>query len=409
MQSGKFSANIIRYIVVIFFVGYFRRELNISFYGMSLAEQITELTSFQTYVLKTTGLVLPLLIVFVGGICADKYGRKVTWAASLFLYGGGVLSLGAFNLSDPAPPYFVPFTSFGSALAAAVLYSIPPAFIVSSLAWIFDYEGKDGIKNARGVLHILSALSILVAMIMLYPGGFLNERIQFMLSGVIALVAGRFVMTFPENYGNRSTFVREIVRTGVNQFISRRVLQALVIYSIVIGFSLQVYSLSFSHFLEVQGSPETFISVSLYSNYIFAAGSLLAGIFILLMKKVDYKKLIIYPLALTVVLYILLSLPPTTLQFLMVRGGFSALYLLIGTGIVILANDSISENRATTLSILTMLMAIPTFLEPFWDTILTILAWEMACVIAGAVAFLSAVYLYEAVKHHEQNTRSIEE
>lgn len=395
MQLEKFPKNVIRYAVVLFLVGYFRGVLKISFYQVS-TKWGPELTPFQSHVVKVISYVFPLLLVYVSGILADKYGRRLVWSASLFVYGGGMVGLGALYL-EPSHPLAM-FASFESLCAATVLFSFPSALAISSVAWLFDHEGKKGLKNAHGLLYILSALPILAGIIIQLEGS-LNTGTNLMLTGVIALVAGGLVVTFPENYGSQSSW-KETNKTVVNQFISKRVLQLIVAYSIFMGFPLAVSGSAMVHFMSMTSdfTPELFTP----SYIIFIAVSLCVGILILLMKRIDYKKLIVYPMVIIIIFYFLLPFPPTILWFFILDGVYLFGLFLIQIGIILLVNDSITENRATALAVMTLLMAIPTLLTFFWNMVLDTIEWEMACVIAGALAIISLVYLNQAVKIHEE-------
>lgn len=360
-----------------------------------------ELTPFQSHVIKITSFVFPLLLVYVSGVLADKYGRRLVWAVSLFVYGGGTVGLGALT-SVPSHP-LATFTSYESALAATVLFSFPSAFAISSVAWLFDHDGWKGLKNAHGLLHILSALLILTGMI-ITVGSSLDTRSRLMLTGVIALAAGGLVVTFPENYGSRSSW-KEINKTVVNQFISKRVLQLIVVYSIFMGFPLMVSRSALIHFIMMISGPPAVMEDMFAIMYItFIVVSVCAGILMLLMKKIDYKKLIVYPMIFVIIFYFLLPFPSTMLQFFILRSGEDFVSFLIRVGILILVNESIAENRATALAFMTLLMAIPTLFTFFWDMVLNALEWEMACVIAGALAIISLVYLNQAVETYKKNT-----
>ncbi|MBU7027570.1 MAG: hypothetical protein HXS48_11605 [Theionarchaea archaeon] len=320
----------------------------------------------------------------------------MVWSVSLFVYGGCMVGLGILS-PEPSHPLAV-FASFESLLAATVLFSFPSAFAISSVAWLFDYEGKKGLKNAHGLLHILSALPVLAGIIITLESS-LSTGTNLILTGVIALAAGGLVVTFPENYGSQSSW-KEINKTVVNQFISKKVLQLIVAYSIFMGFPFAVSGSALIHFMSMISdfTPETFTPYYI----IFIAVSLCVGILILLMKRINYRKLIVYPMIIVILFYFLLPILPTLLWFFILDGGYLFGSFLIQIGIILLVNESITENRATALAVITLLMAIPTLLTFFWNMVLDTIEWEMACVIAGALAIISLVYLNRAVKTHEE-------
>ncbi|MBU7010948.1 MAG: hypothetical protein HXS46_09675 [Theionarchaea archaeon] len=384
--------NVIRYAIVFLIAGQFGRELIMFNYGPSIVKHISGFTSFQEEFLTAFSFALPLLLVYFGGILADKYGRRLTWAVSLVFLGGSMLWLRMDSSSGM-------LTTFGPALMVAILLSISSAFGRSPVAWLFDHEGRDGTKNAYGLYFVLFGLLSLAV----WKGRFLVEAlpegyINIMLSGLI-LVMGLWVITFPENYGQRPSSLIEIAKSGVNQFTSSRVLQLIVLQSIFMAFSS--FARAFLQLQYIAKEPISFAKLNTFLSAELVIVALCAGILLLLMKKIDYKKLIIYPMIFAVVFYAAIPFAPTMLFFIL-NSGITFFLFLRAAGIIILANDSISQNRAATLSLLVLFMSLVEFTSSYWQPLFYGLDPVVLSVVAGVCAAGSLGLLYLAVRIHDQ-------
>lgn len=120
------------------------------------------------------------------------------------------------------------------------------------------------------------------------------------------------------------------------------------------------------------------------------------------MRRTDYRKLIIYPVAFLGGCYVLLPFAPTESLFFILKGGASLFSLITWAGIVILINDSIYENRATTLSLMMLLMGISAILEPFLHTLITEFEWVTLSLISGVLGVVAVLFLVWAVRIHER-------
>ena len=392
----------IKYAIVIIIAGTWGRALLIPNYAKSILDQVSQVTSSHSDLITYVCIVLPLLLVFIGGILADKYGRRLLWAVFLLLYGGCMLWLTVF-----APSGLL--ATFGPALMVAVLISLSFAFVCSPLAWLFDHEGKYGLKNAYGLIYVLVGLIVLVIIGIRFTGheGFLqnvSRSIVFAaVSSLLVVVVGLWVITFPENYGNRSSSLPEIARSGINQFIFGKILPLVVLQSIFVeffrlgrGYSLIRFVLAFN---VLPDQMNIFLPIESLAAF------LCAGVFLLVMKEIDYKKLIIYPLICAGVLSFVMYFTSTPLMFFILRGGVTALLTLEGAGILILINDSISENRAAALSLLVLCMTVVTLVVTRLAASFSRLEWETLSLISGVCIFVSCGILFMAVRIHLRDTQ----
>ncbi len=391
-MSQKLSTNAVRYAVVLILAGIWAREFHVPDFGSTLIHRVSEITSFQENAIKVVVFGLPLLLIVFGGILADKYGRRLTWAVYLFLYGGGLLLLHVFMPDS---------TTLGPTFLGAALIGGSLIFMSSPLAWLFDHEKKEGTKNAYGIFQLLFALFLLITMGILLNLDSSDTRILTVAFSVLIVVMGLWVMTFPENYGNRASS-RETATSGINQFISSRVLQLIVLQSIFLGLFSVAKMVSFIGFPWEFQTPAIDLSKIIYAEDIIAALS--GGVFLLFMKRVDYKKLIIYPMILMAVFSFLIPLAPTRLVFFILHTVISAFSVISMVGIIILANDAIAENRATTLSLLVFLMTIAGFLSNYLESLTSGKGMEMLSLVAGACALVSLALLFVAVRVHEPRT-----
>lgn len=393
MQLRKFPPNVVRYAVVLVIGTYFIHRLQYP-WSAAFVSRIPpppirfNLESF------VVGAALSFSIV-IGGILVDKYGRRLGWAVSRFLYGASILIwflvfIGRGTSSGSLFPILLDMMWALSFLAAALQ--------MSWVAWLFDGEGKDGMKDAYGLLYIGSLPLILAGLgLGIFLEGFSGSpRVSILLAGLILIGLGFWIFTFPENYGDREKSLLGIAKSGITQFKSSRVLQLIVIQGIFIDLPLWVKGTWKNYLVEEfnLSSDETFKTLWL----ITVAIAFLAGVFLVLVKGVDYNKLIVYPTLCMAGLYLLMPLAPSPQVFTLLIGGVSAVSLLRITGILILMNDAISKNRATVLSLVMFLMTVTGIVSTFWY--MSDIQWDVTFLAAGACALISLVPVGVALKIH---------
>ena len=381
-MSKKFPSNVIKYAVILAIAGHFGKELQMANYGSSVLVKVPELTASQTDVVTVMSFVLPLVLVLVGGIFADKYGRRLAWAILLVLYGVGMLLL-----NTP-----MGIASFPFSLIVTILISGACALGRAPIAWLFDHEGKNGLKNAYGLYFMIIVLFALIG-IGLKMGGIIPANMHYILAGSYVLIvsAGVWVMTFPETYKNRSSSWVHIAKSGVNQVLSQRVLQLLLLQGIIMVIASYAKTvLVFTVGLESQ-------MFTGYSDFMIkdVITAFLAGT-LLLFVKMDYKRLLVYPLGFIALFYALL--PFAGPVFFILEGGIVFLSFLKMVGVLLLANEVISENRATTLSLLTLCVSVVAFLTPFWGPFFYGLGVETLSVTACACTVISLGLLVAALR-----------
>ena len=89
MEFRRFSPNVVRYAVVlvigIYFIHHLQYPWSEAFVpSMSMSPSRIDLESF------VVGAALSFSVV-IGGILVDKYGRRLGWTISRFLYGASIL------------------------------------------------------------------------------------------------------------------------------------------------------------------------------------------------------------------------------------------------------------------------------------------------------------------------------
>ena len=389
-MSQRIPRNVIKYVIVLAITEYIVKHLGSSHEGAIMIHEGLVATLPQIVTLMSIGPFLGGLFVYFGGILADKYGRRLVWAASLFLFGGSMFLI-AYA------------TTYRMALVASIPWGVSAAFAWASLAWLFDHEGKEGLKTGYGLIYIASVLLMAAGMGVTMMGGF-SHRIQIVLTGIVAFAAGGWVVTFPENYGNRSSSWLEIAKSGVRQVISRRALQLIILYSIMIVPVSWSAQMSLFYFEEkFLTSSEEIVQTYKIVDFIPEVAALFAGIFIVLSGKPDYKKLVIYPAVFMGGCYILLPLAPAAFLFYILEGGASLFSLITGVGILILVNDSILENRATTLSLVMLLRMFSVVSRYLWSLQFNSQEWEILFLISGVLGIVAVLVLIWAVKVHERS------
>ena len=397
MELKRFSPHVVRYAVVLVIGTYFIHRLQYP-WSAALVSRIPQppiRINLESFVVSAA---LSFSVV-IGGILVDKYGRRLGWAISRVLYGASILIwflvyIGRGTSGGFLPPMLLDVMWALSFLAAALK--------MSWVAWLFDGEGKGGMKNAYGLLYIGSLPLILAG---LGLGIFLEDfsggpHVSILLAGLIMIGLGFWIFTFPENYGDREKSLLDIAKSGLTQLKSSKVLQLIVIQGIFTDLPLWVKGTWKGYLVEEFNllSDETFKTLWLITVFI----AFLAGVFLVLVKGIDYKKLIVYPTICMAGLYLLMPLARSPQVFTILVGGVSAVSLLRITGILILMNDAISENRATVLSLVTFLIMVTSIVSAFWYV--SDIQWDVTFLAAGACALISLVPVVAALKIHGQST-----
>lgn len=390
-MKSNLPLNVIRYVTAAALIQYFVKELLSPHYPEFVVKGTLSLSREQLGLFLTVSASLALVLMYFGGILTDKYGRRRAWAVSLFLYGGGILWMAISG-------------SFTMVLVAAGFIGISSAFKFSATAWLFDSEGKEGLRKAYGLLYIISLPLTLAGMkAVTRLGDFLDDTSVLLVAAVIILVIGWWVITFPGPYGYRHDSCRDIAKSGIHQVVSSRVLQLIVLQSIFMGFPAIVSSMWDLYFLEK--FHEAAIDLFPQFRLISLVAAFCAGIFVLL-KKTNYRYFIIYPLGFTAVFFVAIPFAPTWLVYILI-GGISAGFLIEGAGLFILINDSIFEDRATALSLMGVLTGISGTVGHFlWTQLFA--AWEekflltFSFPLAAAFIVVSILLLFWALKMHEK-------
>ncbi|MBU7018454.1 MAG: MFS transporter [Theionarchaea archaeon] len=388
-MSRRIPVNVIKYVIILAISEYFIKQLPIPYEGGTMIHEQLVITLPQIAVIMSTVTILGFALQYFCSILADKYGRRLAWAISLFLFGGGMVLMALA-------------TSYRMAFIASIPWGVSTAFAWTSVAWLFDHEGKEGLKTAYGLIYIVSVLSIVAGMEIALKGES-SPRMVIVSTGVIALVLGGWVMTFPENYGNRSSSWLEIAKTGIRQVMSRRILQLIVLYSLFTAPTVSAAGMS-QFYLEEKFVFSFNEIVQSYEIvfYISIVAALFAGITVLVLGKPDYRKLAVYPAVFMGVSYVLLPLAPTVSLFYILKGGCSFFSLITTAGIMILINDSILENRATTLTFVLMLGGFSKVSGHLWTMYFDSQRWEILFLISGVLAMTAVLFLFWAVKLHEK-------
>ena len=387
LMQKKFPENVMKYVAILSIAGSFANRIRRPFFEEFVA-QGSEFDFSQIGLFFAISSGLGLVFLYGGGILADKYGRRLTWAVSLLLYGGSMLWLAIAASSRMT-------------LVAAVLMGISSALVWSKIAWLFDHEGRKGLQNAYGLFYIIS---VQLALAGIGAVAFLSDSLDTPalagLAGVIILVMGLWVITFPENYGQRSSSLIEIAKSGINQFTSSRVLQLVVVQSIFIELAFWTLGLWRLYLVDQFhiGSIEPFTEFWIVSGI-----AVFSGVFIILLKEVNYRVLFIYPTGFIALFLLIIPFSPEMLVYILLSGIYMSSFVRF-TGIVIFINDVISENRATALSFLGILTGIAALAAQFLGSkIIEITEVKWSFLAAGICAVVSLVLLRLALKMHESH------
>ena len=386
----KINKNIVRYSIVFVLTGISFSRIEMRNQVHSVLDYIPDTLNTNTDTLKVLGIILPFLLVFMGGIIADKVGRRIVWALAVFSLGGSWIWLQ--NLAR-VPPSAVA----GSIIVITFLLSVSTAFKGSSLIWLFDHEGNEGIKTAHGLIYLLLSILVISGFIIHFIKiPFIDTDLTDTLTYILIIMAGFLILTFPENYGNRSESLRDIAIGGIHHFATSRVLHVIVAHFMITGFifpevlllfrALETFHVSFDEI-----DLNTYVGIETLFIFLFA------GLFLIFIKT-DLENIIIYPRLFIPAFYFILPSISSIEIFFFIEGGITAFSIISTVAILMLITEATTKNRATVLSIIVLLISIPVFFNQTWISFLFGYELKVLCIMNGIITSISLTILLYAVK-----------
>ncbi|MEW6547649.1 MAG: MFS transporter [Bacillota bacterium] len=324
---------------------------------------------------------------YLSGAFADRLGRRLSWALAMFSYGLGMLWLSSVS-------------ALGPALLTAVLMGTSYAFASGAReAWLYDNVGQEGMRQAFAGLYLCSVPLTMLGMAAAYALASLSSlRLPIALTGLIVLANGLFILSFPENYGSqRRRGWLEILKVGFRQFLESRVLWITAAQSFFITLPIWITTAWWITYLVRKFGVDLRNTALAFGVASLAAA--IAGLCISRMKATDYRKFILYPTLLSALAFLLMPLAPGA-------GAFVALVIVAvacgyfrGSGITLLENEQINEERATALSFLNTLRSAFWAVGPLlWGAVISAVGLEVAFVLAGAASLISLLLLMLALR-----------
>jgi DHA1 family tetracycline resistance protein-like MFS transporter len=298
-------------------------------------------TQFGAFVSLASGVTLAT--DYLTGAFADKLGRRTSWAIAMFLYGGGMLWLSSVN-------------GFVAALATAVCMGACSAFASGAReAWLYDTVGEEGMRQGFGKLYLYGVpMAVAGALVATALGALGSVRIPIAATGLLVLADGLFILTFPENYGGASSRSwLEVMKAGARQFLRSRILWLTALQSFFMTLPVWITSAWWVTYLSTEFHVDV-AGVALAFG-ITATAAAVAGACLARMRATEYTRLILYPTLLMAVAFLLMPLAPSPALFVPLVMAAIACGYFRTSGITLLENEQIAEERATALSFLSSL------------------------------------------------------
>ena len=325
-------------------------------------------------------------IDYLTGAFADRLGRRLSWALSMFSYGLGMLWLSRTS-------------AFGPALVTAVFMGLSYAFASGAReAWLYDNVGQDGTREALGKVYVCSVPFTVLGMGAAFALGSAGTlRFPIALTGLIVLTDGLFILTFPENYGSyRRRGWLEILKAGFRQFLESRILWITAAQSFF--FTLPIWITSawwITYLVERFGVDPRNTALAFGVTSLAAA---VTGFLIGKMKATDYKKLIIWPTMGSALAFLLMPFAPVPWAFVVLVIAAVASGYFRGSGITLLENEQITRERATALSFLSTLRSAFWAVAPvLWGSLISAFGLKAAFFLAGGASLISLLLLKVAL------------
>jgi MFS family permease len=328
---------------------------------------------------------------YLSGAFADKIGRRLSWAVSMFLYGAGMLWLSSV-------------VSFGGAALTAILMGTSYAFASGAReAWLYDSVGEEGMRQAFGKIYLYSVPVTMLGGLTAFALGLFDKiRLPIFLTGIIVVANGVFILTFPENYGaaQRRSWSR-IMKTGFQQFLQSRILWIVAAQSLFMTLPIWINTAWWVTYLSVDlgvGLSHTALAFGVTS-----VAAAIAGVYISGMKRTDYRTLIVYPTLVMAGAFLLMPFVRTPLIFVALTIASIAGAHFRGSGITLLENEQITEERATALSFLNTLRSSFWMLGPLaWGWVIQTFGLQATFGFAGLASLISLSFLALALRLRER-------
>lgn len=342
-------------------------------------------TQFAAFVSLASGVTLTT--DYLTGAFADKLGRRTSWAIAMFLYGGGMLWLSTVN-------------GFAAALATAVCMGACYAFVSGAReAWLYDAVGEEGMRDGFAKLYLFGVpMAVAGALVATALGALGSVRIPIAATGLLVLANGLFILTFPENYGGVSSRSwLDVMRAGARQFLESRLLWLTALQSFFMTLPTWITSAWWVTYLSTEFHVDM-ARVALAFG-ITATSAALAGACLARMKATEYTRLILSPTLLMAVAFLLMPLAPGPTLFVPLVIAAIACGHFRTSGITLLENEQITEERATALSFLSTLRSGFWMVGPMvWAGLIAWAGLKITFACAGVACAISLCILAAALR-----------
>lgn len=377
---------VLGYVLAVGVVEFFAYKILDPFYLQFLTtERGVGLTPAQFGVFVALGGGTTMAVDYLTGALADKVGRRLCWALSMFVYAGAMFWLSRV-------------TTFGGALLTPLLQGLSWALVSGSReAWLYEHVGCEGTRRAVASVYLCSIpLTVGAAALATWLGTWAGIRLPIALAGLIMLAVGCFTLTFPENYGSRERNWAAVLRSGLRQFLGARALQLLALQGFFTTLPVWINSAWWFTFLVREWKVE--VAQATLAFGIAAVAGVVAGLLVSRLRATDYRGLLVYPSLAAAASYLLMSIMPSPGALVgLVVVTVTADYLQ-RAGITLLRNRYITEERATALSFLSTLQGAFWVVGPLlWSAVIGALGLRVAFVIAGACCLVSLALLAAAM------------
>lgn len=386
LGGGDVQRLVLGYVLAVGAVEFFAYKILDPFYLQFLTTgRGIGLTPAQFGLFVALGGWATMAVDYLTGALADKAGRRLCWALSMFVYAGAMFWLSRV-------------TTFAQALATPLLQGLSWALVSGSReAWLYDHVGREGTRRAMASLYLCSVpLTVAAAALATWLGMWAGIRLPIALTGFIMLAVGCLVLTFPENYGSRERNWPVVLRSGLRQFLSGRALQLIALQSFFM--TLPVWINSAWWFTYVVQEWEMKVARATLAFGVAAVAGAVAGLLISRLKANDYRALLVYPTLAAAASYLLMSVAPSPgalvgLVVVAVAAGY-----LRGAGITLLRNQHIREDRATALSFLSTLEGAFWVVGPLlWSVLIGALGLRGTFAVAAGCCLVSLALLVAAM------------
>lgn len=353
------------------------RSLGISFAQIGFFQSVSSLLTFITD--------------FPTGGLADRYGRRLNYAAGILLFGVSLIIIACSS-------------SFFIIALAFALAGIGSAFMSGTLTpWLYDAIKGDK-KRAHMVFSRMRIINGILGTVAGFVAGTISRyalNLPILLAGICGISASLLALLFlEENYGHgKAKPYGEILKDGLKHIAQERTLQYLLVASFFLSFAGRSFFMFWMVLAKEAGLRES--SVGYVYPLLILSTSFGGFVSLRLSRFMDHRKILAITTPLMGLLIIAMGIVKGLLSLLALITLFEIIIAIRAPAMITFRNELIpSPIRSTVTSALSTIGGMFSMLANIAvGLIADIFGLGGAYVVSGILALFASLFLTMAIKH----------